>query len=138
MAASDKNESSDNFVLVINCSKCLSSREFITQITKDKVSTQKPLDGVNYHPWRIENKYYCAEVKFLVVANHNERPDWLTKKEFPFTAVVILFDQIQSSFEEAKEWLPDVESQDASVLLLVGSKSQQTVTNDGEKKDTSC
>ncbi|CAB3982511.1 Hypothetical predicted protein [Paramuricea clavata] len=109
----------------------------LPEITNDKVSTQKPLDGVNYHPWRIENKYYCAEVKFLVVANHNERPDWLTKNEMQFTAVVILFDQIQSSFEEAKEWLPDVESQDASVLLLVGSKSQQTVTDDGEKKDTS-
>ena len=31
MAESDKKESSDNFVLVINCSKCLSSQEFITR-----------------------------------------------------------------------------------------------------------
>ena len=137
MAECDK-DSCENLVFIINCSKCLSSQQFITQITKDKFSTRNLSNGCSYHPWKIENKYYCADVKLTVVANHEEKPDWLTKKELEITAIVIVFDQVQSSFEEAKEWLPVVEAQDASVLLLVGSKSQQPFTNDEDVKDTSC
>ena len=136
MAESDK-DSCENFVLIINCSKCLSSEEFITQITKDKFSTRKLSNGCHYHPWKIENKYYCADVKLIVITNREEKPDWLTKKELEITAIVIVFDQVQSSFEEAKEWLPDVEAQDASVLLLVGSKSRQPFTNNEDAKDAS-
>ncbi len=31
MAESDKKESCENYILVINCSKCLSSQDFITR-----------------------------------------------------------------------------------------------------------
>jgi hypothetical protein len=55
-------------------------------------------NGWSYHPWRIENKYYCADVKLVVVANHEEKCDWLTRKELEITAIVIAFDQVQVGY----------------------------------------
>ncbi|XP_028399045.1 alpha- and gamma-adaptin-binding protein p34-like [Dendronephthya gigantea] len=134
-AENDKKD--ENYILVINCCECMSSQEFIQQIVQDECPAAKSMDGFSYYPWRIKNKYYCADVRFVAVSSQNEKPDWLSGDEAQITAVVILFDQTQLSFEVAKAWQPCVESQDASVLLLVGTKSRKTDTNNDIVPDIS-
>ncbi|XP_046861615.1 alpha- and gamma-adaptin-binding protein p34-like [Xenia sp. Carnegie-2017] len=116
------NSEIDNYALVINCSKCLSPNSLIAQITKDHFKILKQNHDVICYSWTIDNKYYDANINFIVAEAHEDSFSYF--KKFQIAAILIIFDIIPDSFETVKKLLPGLDALEVSVLLLIGSKSE--------------
>lgn len=65
---------------------------------KELPSPQATSEIVDCYPWKIENKYYCADVKLLVIKDDwQSQPDWPIAKGKKANAFVVIFDQIKVS-----------------------------------------
>lgn len=80
-------------------------------------------DGsLSSYQWKIENKYYTADVHLCACSVSSLPPQCEFASNMNFQSVIVVFDQKEkSSFKEVTSWLPYIETQDPSVLLLLNS-----------------
>lgn len=64
---------------------------------KESPSPQAASDIVDCYPWKIDNKYYCADVKLLVIKGQLSQSDCPIAKGKKTNAFVVIFDQIKVS-----------------------------------------
>lgn len=79
-------------------------------------------DNLKSYLWRIGNKYYTADIHLCSCSVSCLPPECEFAANIKFQSVIIVFDQNEkASFKEVTSWLPFVESQEPSVLLLLSS-----------------
>ncbi|KAL9987180.1 hypothetical protein ACROYT_G001439 [Oculina patagonica] len=111
-------------VLVVSCSSFLSPKDIINEMCKPDCPAPKELSdsSLSSYLWKIENKYYTAEVHLCACSVSSLPPHCEFASNLDFQSVIIAFDQKEkSSFKEVTSWLPYIETQDPSVLLLLNS-----------------
>lgn len=95
------------------------------EMCKPDCPTPKELSdtgGLSSYLWKIENKYYTADVHLCACSASSLPPQCEFASNINFQSVIITFDQKErSSFKEVTSWLPYIETQDPSVLLLLNS-----------------
>lgn len=80
---------------------CKNLSFFITEILdKELPSPERTLEDITYYPWSIRNKYYCADVKFLVLKCEKLGTGWDIVKGKRINALLIIFDQTEVSIEK--------------------------------------
>ncbi|CAH3175053.1 unnamed protein product [Porites evermanni] len=110
-------------VLVVSCSSFLSPEDIINAMCNKKHPEPTQLsDSLTSYLWKIENKYYTADVHLCACSVSSLPPQCEFAGNMNFQSVIITFDQKEkSSFEEVASWLSYIESKDPSVLLLINS-----------------
>ncbi|KAJ7365833.1 hypothetical protein OS493_002554 [Desmophyllum pertusum] len=111
-------------VLVVSCSSFLSPKDVISEMcrTECSVPTELPDGSLSSYLWRIENKYFTADVGLCACSVSSLPPQCEFAVNMNFQSVIIVFDQKEkASFKEVTSWLPYIKTQDPSVLLLLNS-----------------
>ncbi|XP_027058174.1 alpha- and gamma-adaptin-binding protein p34-like [Pocillopora damicornis] len=124
-------------VLVVSCSSFLSSEDIIREMCKTEFSSPKELSNGSLiaYQWKIENKYYTADVQLCACSVSSLPPQCEFAANMNFQSVIIAFDlREKSSFHNVKSWLPYIETQDPSVLLLLDSGKGNSSKDDFQEK----
>ncbi|MEE6503550.1 hypothetical protein FKM82_004854 [Ascaphus truei] len=116
-------------VLLTSCAAGFSEEELVTKIIgTDKLpAPPSGMVGVRQYPWRIDNKYYSADVKICVVPS---TPHVTTQIAECVQAFVVYFDSsVKSGLEKASVWLPLLEDWLLDVMILVCERTSESGVN---------
>ncbi|KAM4676257.1 alpha- and gamma-adaptin-binding protein p34-like [Discoglossus pictus] len=81
-------------------------------------------DGVKKYPWRIDNKYYTADVNICIVPSTSQVTAQIAET---VDAFVVYFDSTEKSgLEKVSAWLPLLEDWLLNVLILVCDRASET------------
>lgn len=108
---------------MVSCSSFISPKDIIYEVLKTETPEPTLLsDSLSSYPWRIENKYYTADIHLCSCSVSSLPPQCEFATDVNFQSIIIAFDKKEkSSFKEVISWLSYIESQNPSVLLLLNS-----------------
>ncbi|XP_053574494.1 alpha- and gamma-adaptin-binding protein p34 [Bombina bombina] len=105
--------------LLTSCASGFIEEDLVTQIIgKEQIpAPQSVTEGVRQYAWRIDNKYYTADVNICVVPGTSHVTTQIAKTAQAF---LVYFDSTQKSgLEKVSAWLPLLEDWLLDVMILV-------------------
>ncbi|OCT89843.1 alpha- and gamma-adaptin-binding protein p34 isoform X2 [Xenopus laevis] len=119
-------------VLLTSCAPGISEEELVAQIIgKEEFPGSTQGDkAVKQYPWRIDNKYYCADVNICVVPSTTHVTAQIAET---VQAFIVYFDsKTKLGLEKVSAWLPLLEDWVLDVMILVCDR----VSDDGVNRQT--
>ncbi|KAM8973107.1 alpha- and gamma-adaptin-binding protein p34 [Pelodytes ibericus] len=113
-------------VLLTSCAPGFSEEPLVTQIigTDQFPALAQEVEGVRQYPWRIDNKYYSADVNICVAPSTAHVTTQLAET---IQAFIIYFDStVKSGLEKLSAWLPLLEDWLLDVMILVCERASET------------
>uniref|UniRef100_A0A8C5PD50 Alpha and gamma adaptin binding protein n=1 Tax=Leptobrachium leishanense TaxID=445787 RepID=A0A8C5PD50_9ANUR len=113
-------------VLLTSCAPGFSEESLVARIigTEQLPALPQDVDQVRRYPWRIDNKYYSADVNICVVPSTAQVTTPLAET---IQAFVIYFDStVKSGLEKVSLWLPFLEDWLLDVMILVCERTSDT------------
>lgn len=120
-------------VLFANCTSDITPDYLIKLILGDLPEAITEEQGVVSYPWRIDTKYYEADVLLSALSKKT-----LTSQKFASSVqgIVLYFDsEIVSSLDVVDEWLVFLKEYDSDIKILVCSQCQENSLNGTSKRD---
>ncbi|KAE8618497.1 hypothetical protein XENTR_v10009402 [Xenopus tropicalis] len=113
-------------VLLTSCAPGFSEEELVAQIIgKDECPANT--QGVKQYPWRIDNKYYCADVNICVVPSTTCVTAQIAET---VQAFIVYFDsKTKLGLEKVSAWLPLLEDWVLDVMILVCDRVSEAGVN---------
>ncbi|XP_063304816.1 alpha- and gamma-adaptin-binding protein p34 [Pelobates fuscus] len=113
-------------VLLTSCAPGFSEESLVADIIgTDQISSPaEEVNEVRQYPWRIDNKYYSADVNISVVPSTGHITAQLAET---IQAFIIYFDStVKSGLEKVSAWLPFLEDWLLDVMILVCDRALET------------
>ncbi|OCT86732.1 hypothetical protein XELAEV_18020421mg [Xenopus laevis] len=116
-------------VLLTSCAPGFNEEELVTKIigTDEFPSNAQGDNAVKQYPWRIDNKYYCADVNICVVPSTTYVTAQIAET---VQAFIVYFDsKMKLGLEKVSAWLPLLEDWVLDVMILVCDHVSETGVN---------
>ncbi|KAG9489009.1 alpha- and gamma-adaptin-binding protein p34 [Eleutherodactylus coqui] len=116
-------------VLLTSCAAGFNEDELVTQVigAEQLPAPVQEAEEVRQYPWRIDNKYYSANVNICIVPS---TAHVTTQVAESVQAFVVYFDStVKSGLEKVSPWLPLLEDWLLDVMILVCDRACDTGVN---------
>ncbi|XP_075063687.1 alpha- and gamma-adaptin-binding protein p34 [Mixophyes fleayi] len=113
-------------VLLTSCAAGFKEEELVTQIIgADQLPAPlEGVEGVRQYPWRIDNKYYSANVNICIVPSTTHVTAQMSES---VQAFIVFFDStVKCGLEKVSPWLPLLEDWLLDVMILVCERASDT------------